>query len=69
MEVVYVLLQKSILVKEEVEEGGPAHTDVQSFLHHLISGLDSLPNMDLSTAQPLLETMVRYIIYTQVNQS
>ena len=54
-----MLLQKSILVREEAEEGGPAHTDVQSFLRHLISGLDSLPSMDLSTAQPLLETMVR----------
>lgn len=55
----HLISKKSIRVAEEAKPEAVAHSDVRSFLRNLISGLDSLPNMELSTAQPLLETMVR----------
>lgn len=62
-------LEKSIRVAEEAKPEAVAHSDVRSFLRNLISGLDSLPNMELSTAQPLLETMVRDLQQvTELNQ-
>lgn len=54
-----MIIKKSIRVTEEAKPEEAAHSDVRSFLRNLISGLDSVPNMELSTAQPLLETMVR----------
>lgn len=52
-------LKKNLCAQKGSEVDKPSHTDVRSFLRNLLTGLDSLPNMDLTTAQPLLESMVR----------
>lgn len=54
-----ITLQKNVSAAEGSDIEKPSYTDIKSFLRNLIGGLDNLSSMDLTTAQPLLETMVR----------